>query len=79
MKAGRMSGMMRSRGKLAAGLGALGFDHKTMQIHAGKKICAKNLKEAVVALRLAKSGWMCRHTKESWLCCKEARTCNCEA
>ena len=38
----------RSRGKLATGLGAQGFEHKITELHAAKKIHAKNLlKEAV--------------------------------
>ena len=46
----------RSGGKLAAGHGAMGFEHKVMDIYAGKKICAMNLlKEAVVALKMRTS------------------------
>ena len=41
----------RSRTELTVGLGSLGFEHKIMEIHAGKKIYAKNLlKEAAMAL-----------------------------
>ena len=49
--------LKRWQGKLAAGLGALGFEHEIMDVYAGKEICAKNmLKDAAVAVSLAK-GW----------------------
>ena len=44
--------------KLAVGVVSLGFEHKIMDIYAGKKICAKNmLKEAANAMRLCKE-WL---------------------
>ena len=46
-----MNGNQRSRGKLAVGLGAMGFEHKIMEIDKGKKIYSKNpLEEAAVSV-----------------------------
>ena len=67
----RLVGEMRSRGKLAADLDALGFEHKIMEMYAGKKMYAKNLfKEAAAALSVGKEWLKSRHTKKSWLRCK---------
>ena len=53
----RLAREKTSPGKLAVGLGQLGFEHKIIEIHAGKKMYAKTLmKEGAAALRVGE-GW----------------------
>ena len=76
----RLDGEMRSRGKLAADLDALGFEHKVKEMYAGKKMYAKNLfKEAAAALSVGKEWLKSRHTKKSEVFCKRSGISNCGA
>ena len=64
----------KGRSELAVGLGAVGFEHKTMEINAGNKFYVKNLlQEAVATVSLDKSGQRCRHTN-----CGKKKACNCQ-
>ena len=64
----------RSRGKLAACLCARGLEQKIMEIHAAKKIYAKNLlKEAAEAIGLGKEWLEVSPYKEELPLCLERR------
>ena len=67
----------RSRGKLAAGQCSRGLEQKIMEIHAAKKIYAKDATEAV---SLGKERPETSPSKEEFAVLREkARTCGCRA
>ena len=65
----------RLRGRLAVGLGSLGFERRIMETYAGKKMYANDLlEEARQHWVLEKSGHMIRHSKLSFILSHEPPT-----
>ena len=64
---------------MATGPGACGLEHNIIEIHAAKKIYAKNLLHDVAeAMSLGKEWLNETPHKNSWLCCGRPGTCHCQ-
>ena len=76
----RLVGAKRSPGKLAVGPSAIGFEHRIMNIHARKKIYAKNLQKEPAAAMSQGKEWVNESPHEEGLASlRRTRTCHCWA